>query len=401
MRALRFIQLFRMIFGPVEKLDPRKIESMGLLAVKIAQMYAIRADLLGPEKTAKLNGFYEEASPMPAGEFLATVKREAPASFWQDLDHLEESPLAVASLGQVHRGRLKDGTEIVVKVLRQDHAAEFQRDVAAVRLLAKTSLFFYPPLQRLADPLGTLETIRRTTVTEMNLLAEADGTEEMKRLRDLGIGSLPHLQKLAFPHIYREYSNARFLVSEFVAAPTVRRLLKAGTFAYEHLLLLFRIHGYYLFFQGKFHGDFHPGNVFYDGEKFWFIDNANVETVPQEFSRGLLRFMVALGEKRYDDAARAIESLGVKPLQNPAGFRDAFAQLYANFGNKPVGEESLTMQMMQTIRMAVEKGLQFPEGAFPIIKSLMYLDGMAISCAPDKFLLEDVAKYAADFTSAP
>jgi ubiquinone biosynthesis protein len=55
------------------------------------------------------------------------------------------------------------------------------------------------------------------------------------------------------------------------------------------------------------------------------------------------------------------------------------------------------MQMMNTIRMAVEEGLQFPEGAFPIIKSLMYLDGMAISCAPDKFLLEDVATYAKDF----
>ncbi len=400
MRALRFIQLFRMIFGPVEKLDPRKIESMGLLAVKIAQMYAIRADLLGPEKTAKLNGFYEEASPMAPGGFLATAKREAPARFWQDLDHLEDTPLAVASLGQVHRGRLKDGTEIVVKVLRQDHAAEFQRDVAAVRLLAKTSLFFYPPLQRLADPLGTLETIRRTTVTEMNLLAEADGTDEMKRLRDEGAATLPHLKQLAFPHIYREYSNERFLVSEFVAAPTLRKLFKARAFSYEDLLLLFRIHGYYLFFQGKFHGDFHPGNVFYDGSTFWFIDNANVETVPQQFSRGLLRFMVALGEKRYDDAARAIESLGVKPLQKPSDFRNAFAQLYANFGNKPVGEESLTVQMMQTIRMAVEKGLQFPEGAFPIIKSLMYLDGMAISCAPEKFLLEDVAKYAADFESA-
>jgi ubiquinone biosynthesis protein len=62
-----------------------------------------------------------------------------------------------------------------------------------------------------------------------------------------------------------------------------------------------------------------------------------------------------------------------------------------------VGEESLTMQMMNTIRMAVEEGLQFPEGAFPIIKSLMYLDGMAIACAPEKFLLEDVATYAKDF----
>lgn len=401
MRALRFIQLFRMIFGPVDKLDPKKIESMGLLAVKIAQMYAIRADLLGPEKTAKLNGFYEEATPMAAGEFLAEVKREAPPAFWENLDHLEEAPLAVASLGQVHRGRLKDGTEIVVKVLRKDHAAEFQRDVVAVKLLAKTSLFFYPPLQRLADPLGTLETIRRTTVTEMDLLAEASGTDEMIRLRDLGIATLPHLKLLSFPRIYREFSTSSFLVSEFVAAPTVRKLLKAKEFTYDNLLLLFRIHGYFLFFQGQFHGDFHPGNVFYDGQQFWFIDNANVETVPREFSRGLLAFMVALGEKRYDDAARAIEALSVKPLPQPQKFRDAFAKLYANFGNKPVGEESLTMQMMQTIRMAVEEGLQFPEGAFPIIKSLMYLDGMAISCAPEKFLLEDVASYAKDFVESP
>jgi ubiquinone biosynthesis protein len=336
---------------------------------------------------------------MPAGEFLAEVKREAPSAFWEHLDHLEEAPLAVASLGQVHRGRLKDGTEIVVKVLRKDHAAEFQRDVAAVKVLAKTSLFFYPPLQRLADPLGTLETIRRTTVTEMDLLAEASGTDEMIRLRDLGIDSLPHLKLLAFPRIYREFSTSSILVSEFVAAPTVRKLLKSKEFTYENLLLLFRIHGYFLFFQGQFHGDFHPGNVFYDGQRFWFIDNANVETVPREFSRGLLAFMVALGEKRYDDAARAIEALSVRPLPQPQKFRDAFAKLYQNFGNKPVGEESLTMQMMQTIRMAVEEGLQFPEGAFPIIKSLMYLDGMAISCAPEKFLLEDVATYAKDFVT--
>jgi ubiquinone biosynthesis protein len=53
--------------------------------------------------------------------------------------------------------------------------------------------------------------------------------------------------------------------------------------------------------------------------------------------------------------------------------------------------------MMKTIRMAVEEGLQFPEGSFPVIKSLMYLDGMALACAPDKFLLDDVAQYAADF----
>jgi ubiquinone biosynthesis protein len=72
--------------------------------------------------------------------------------------------------------------------------------------------------------------------------------------------------------------------------------------------------------------------------------------------------------------------------------------LYDGFGGKPVGEQSLTTQMMRTVRMAVERGLEFPEGAFPVIKSLMYLDGMALSAAPDRVLLEDVAAFAGDFS---
>jgi ubiquinone biosynthesis protein len=161
--------------------------------------------------------------------------------------------------------------------------------------------------------------------------------------------------------------------------------------------MLFRIHGYFLFFQGEFHGDFHPGNIFFDGENFLFIDNANVEKVPVAFSRGLLDFMVCLGKKDYTNAARAIEALSVKTLPSPEKFRRKFDELYAEFGQRRIGEQSLTTQMMKTIRMAVEEGLQFPEGSFPVIKSLMYLDGMALACAPDKFLLDDVAQYAADF----
>jgi ubiquinone biosynthesis protein len=87
----------------------------------------------------------------------------------------------------------------------------------------------------------------------------------------------------------------------------------------------------------------------------------------------------------------------VKTLPSPEKFRRKFDELYAEFGQRRIGEQSLTTQMMKTIRMAVEEGLQFPEGSFPVIKSLMYLDGMALACAPDKFLLDDVAQYAADF----
>lgn len=398
MRWWRFVKLFRMIFGPVEKLDTGEIEAMGLLAVKIAQMYAIRADLLGPEKSKLLGRLYEQATPMAAGEFLATVKREAPAALIEALEKVEEEPLAVASLGQVHRGRLKDGSEVVLKVLRANHAEQFSKDVRILRVMAGISCFFYPPLKRLADPVGTLETIRRTTEREMDLTAEGEGTAELMRLRDEGLARLPHLRQLHFPKVYDEFTTPRLLVSEFVKAPTVRRLLSEGRLSYESLLLLFRIHGYFLFFRGEFHGDFHPGNVCLEGDQVWFIDNANVERVPVAFCRGLLDFMVCLGKRDNDGAARAIESLGLEPLPDPEPFRRAFANLYDGFGGKPVGEQSLTTQMMRTVRMAVERGLEFPEGAFPVIKSLMYLDGMALSAAPDRVLLEDVAAFAGDFS---
>jgi ubiquinone biosynthesis protein len=399
-RAWRFVRLFARIFGPSEKLDVAEIEAMGLLAVKIAQMYAVRGDLLGPEKTAKLAKLYEQAAPMPPGEFRRAFEREAPVELKAALEHLDDDPLAVASLGQVHRARLKDGREVIVKLLRSDHAATFFRDAESLRRLARLALFFYPPLQRLADPLGTVDAIVRTTRTEMDLSAEARGGDELARLRDEGQGRLPHLGRLRFPEVHREFALPGILVADYVGAPSVRTLLEKGEFSYGSLLLLFRIHGYFLFHRGRFHGDFHPGNLHHDGTDFWFIDNANVERVDVRFSRGLLAFMCRLGEGDAAGAARAIEALALSPLADPGPFRKRFADLYAGFGGRPVGEQSLTTQMMRTIRMAVESGLEFPRGAFPVIKSLMYLDGMALACAPDQVLLDDVVKFAGDFESS-
>lgn len=397
-RAWRFITLFRRLFGPVEKLDTAEIESMGLLAVKIAQMYAIRGDLLGPEKTDKLAHLYEQATPMPEGRFMEVFEEEAPDALRDALDHLDGEPLAVASLGQVHRGRLKDGTEVIVKVLRADHAADFRSDVRAVRFLARLALFFYPPLERLADPLGTLENIVKMTETEMDLTAEVSGTERLRELRDQGKDRLPHLSDLDFPKVFEDFTTPGIMVSEWIEAPSVRSLLEEEKFTYESLLKLFRIHGWFLFGLGEFHGDFHPGNIHFADGRFWFIDNANVEKADRRFTRGLLDFMVQLGHGDHQAAARALESLSLEPLPDPDTFRRRFAKLYNDFGGRPIGEQSLTNQMMRTIRMAVECGMEFPNGAFPVIKTLMYLDGMALACAPEKTLLDDVAEFAGELS---
>ena len=117
----------------------------------------------------------------------------------------------------------------------------------------------------------------------------------------------------------------------------------------------------------------------------------------RRFSQGLLSFMVHLCTGDHHSSEGALQSLALEPLPDPSEFERRFGELYRDFGGRPIGEQSLTRQMMRTIRMAVECGMTFPKGAFPVIKSLMYLDGMALACAPERVLLDDVARFAGDF----
>ncbi|HVY71327.1 MAG TPA: hypothetical protein VHH73_15450, partial [Verrucomicrobiae bacterium] len=187
--------------------------------------------------------------------------------------------------------------------------------------------------------------------------------------------------------------------SEFIEGQTLAGLLDRGALPYDVLLELFRIHGYFLFVRGEFHGDLHPGNVIWRDGHFWFLDNANIETVPPVFARALFDMMVALGEGNLPRAAQRLVDVSTTPLtaKQHAAFKSDFSALYRDFAGRSVGDISLTRQMMETVKAAVRCGLTFPRGAFPLIKSLMYLDGMVLRCDPRAVLLRDVARFADDF----
>lgn len=402
MSPLDFIKLFRTILSPRATVDAAAIERMGLLAVKIAQMYAVRSDLLGTAKCNELSRLLQNTSPLTSGEFTKRWNEVAPPDFLNEIDHLEKEPLAAASLGQVHQANLTDGREVVIKLAKRETREAFLRDVAKFRAMLKVSLFFYRKLERLADPMDALETVERQTLREMDFTAEIVGAERLAVLAAEQVDRLPHLRMLGFPEYFREWSNERFLVSSFLEGKTLAAWLDTGGLPYEALLDLFRIHGYFLFVRGEFHGDLHPGNVIWHEGKFQFLDNANIETVPPQFARGIFRMMVLLGEGDLPRAADQLAGLSLQPLSAKAlaNFRSRFAALYQDFSGKTVAERSLTDQMMETVKLAVHSGITFPRGAFPLIKSLMYLDGMVLRTAPHAKLLKDVARFAGDFPGA-
>lgn len=385
MNSFQFIRLIWMIYGKGQ-IDLVKIQKMGLLAVKIGQVHALRLDFLPLEKCQKLAELYRKTIPISSESVLEQIDKSP-------FKKIEKKALASASVGQVHRAELKDGTQVVIKVIKNNFKEKFTKDVKSVKRLFKWILFFYPKLRKVFDPIGVLEHIEEYTLQELNLLNEIQGHETLKNIYEKYKKSYD-LSRLAFPKIYKELSTENVMVSEFIPGKTFDEILD-NKLEYKVLLELFNIHGFYLFQVGTFHGDIHAGNLMYYKNKIYFVDTGAIGHASKKLRIGLFNFLKNLSTANYDEAAKDLNKMANKRLDKTQfkAFYAEFRTLYADFFKKTVSEVSLTRKMMETIKLAVNSGMEFEKGMFSIIKSMMFLDGMVIRNNPNAILLKDMKKY--------
>jgi len=389
MNVLSFLKLIRMIYGN-KKADAGKIQEMGLLAVKIGQVHALRVDFLNEETCIELSKLYRANIPIKSEQVLKNVDR---AKFsW-----IDETPLASASVSQVYRARLLTGEEVVIKIVKSDFKRTFERDVTTVKRLFRFVIFFYPKLARVFDPIGILEHIEDYTLRELNLLHEIEGHDILREIYDKNKGTFD-LSSLKFPKIYRALSSEHAMVSEYIPGKTFDEILDHDM-DYSELLLLFKIHGFFMFNVGTFHGDIHPGNLMLYGDKICFVDTGAIGHVSKKLSSGLLGFFDALSVYDYDLCATRLNEMAEKGISGKTfeKFRVKFKVLYSDFKGRSVKEVSLTRKMMETIKLGVNSGMGFEKGMFSIIKSLMFLDGMVLRCNPNAVLLEDMRQFLGEF----
>ncbi|MBN1398139.1 MAG: AarF/ABC1/UbiB kinase family protein [Bacteroidetes bacterium] len=389
MNIFSFLKLIRMIYGN-KKPDAERIQQMGLLAVKIGQVHALRIDFLSEETCVELSKLYRANVPIKLEDTLKRIDRTK-------FSWIDEKPLASASVGQVYKARLASGEEVVVKIIKSDFKKKFEKDVVSVKRFFRFIIFFYPKLARVFDPIGILEHIEEYTLRELNLLNEIEGHEILKEIYDRNKDSYD-LSALKFPKIYKELSSENIMISEYIPGHTFDEILDKGM-EYSKLLLLFKIHGFFLFNIGTFHGDIHPGNLMLAANNIYFIDTGAIGHVSKRLSSGLLNFFEALSDYDYDLCSKRLNEMAEKGItgEKYEKFRLKFNTLYADFKGKSVKEVSLTKKMMETIKLGVNSGMGFEKGMFSIIKSLMFLDGMVLRCNPDALLFKDMKQFIYEF----
>ena len=179
---LTFFRFMRQILRK-KPADLDWIQRQGLIAVKLAQIFALRPDLLGVEKCRQLQQLYQHAASIESENLHETIASKAPAGFADAFDFIDDEPLAAASVGQVHRGRLKTGEEVVIKFIKQANAVEFKKEVVRMRRWLRIFLIFAPKLRKVGNPMALINHVADYTLRELDLRNEIKGADELKEIQ--------------------------------------------------------------------------------------------------------------------------------------------------------------------------------------------------------------------------
>lgn len=398
MTNFQFILLIKNIYGKTLP-DLDKIQKMGLLATKIAQHYALRIDFLDEKVCTHLSRLYQNTTTISENKLSLIIEKNLSLNFMNNFTDFDRNPIASASIGQVHKGVLKNGDKVVIKIVKENFRESFLKDLAGLKKFLKVVLFFYPKLKRVFNPIEILNYIEEYTLEELDLLNEIKGQKMLYEIYKENRNNYD-LSTLEFHKIYSNLSNENILVSEEIEGETFKTLIDKKELSYENLLKLFHIHGFYIFKIGIFHGDIHPGNIFlYSNGKIGFVDTGAISKVKDNLKIGLYNFFKSLAYYDFAMCAYHLNQMSQIRLSEEKYriFLEKFLLLYSDFENATVSEVSLTKRMMETIKLGVLNGMKFEEGMFGIIKSLMYLDGMVLSVNPNAVLVKDMRNFIKEF----
>ena len=241
------------------------LEELGPTYVKLGQIMSLHSDVLPQRYCDELMKLTSEVTPMPFSEVEEVINRSYREDWRNIFASIEHNTLGSASIAQVHKARLLDGRDVIVKVERKGIYDTMARDIG----LLKRAVGILPPiggLKNVVDLEMVLDELWSTAQEEMDFLKEAANMEEFAR-NNQGINYI------RCPKLYHEYTTSRVLVMEYIGGCPVddkNKLLAEGYDLGEIGRKLVNNYIKQVMEDGFFHADPHPGNVkVMDGKIVW------------------------------------------------------------------------------------------------------------------------------------
>lgn len=233
------------------------LQALGPTYIKLGQALSTRADLVGEDIAEDLSELQDRLPPFPTAIAKATVEEQLEAPLFELFSHFEETPVAAASIAQVHFAVTKSGEEVAVKVLRPGVEEAFERDIELFLWLAQLVERRLPKFRRL-KPLAAIDTFANTVRIETDLRFEAAAADELRE-------NSKNDPDFYVPRIEWNLTARRVLTTERIkgfSAGDVEGMRAAGIDPNLTMEKAARAFFNQVFRDGFFHADMHPGNLF-------------------------------------------------------------------------------------------------------------------------------------------
>ena len=387
---------------------------LGGVMIKVGQFLSARLDVLPPEITDELSGLQDEVPPVDFEPIRLQTELELGSSLSKIFLTFEESPLAAASLGQVHRAELNPQeaetlgyNRVVVKILRPHIEQVVEVDMSALRVVGGW-LKRYRPVSDRANVPAIIEEFAATLQEELDYLSEGKNAEAFA-------ANFKGDESVYVPRVVWNHTSRRVLTLEDVSAIKItdyEAISAAGINRAEVAQTLFKSYLKQIFDDGFFHADPHPGNIFVtplpektkDGStafKLTFVDFGMVGRMPDRLMEGLREAVISIGLQDSSRLVKAYQTLGVLlPSANLKLLEEAGAQLFDRFWGMNMNElrnidhTEMMKFGFQFRELMLNMPFQLPENLLLLGRTIGILSGICTGLHSEFNMWQEITPYA-------
>ena len=370
------------------------LERLGPTFIKLGQLLSTRADLLPPPYITALSRLQDDVEPVPFAEVERIVQTELGVRISKAFQIFDNEPLASASLGQVHRAVLRNGRPVAVKVQRPGIRDQVLDDLDALRELAEFA-DAHTAFGRRYGFAALLEEFRKSMMRELDYELEARNLDTLR-------ANLADYPRIDVPAPVADYTTSRVLTMDFVGGRKLTSLGPLAQLEVDGNELADQLIGAYLkqiLVDGFFHADPHPGNVFLtDRGDIALIDLGMVGRVPAHMQEQLLKLLLAIGDGRGEDAAKALQDLAERSEADldETVFRRAVGEIVAETQGAELADIRAGMIVVQLSKIAADNGLRTPPELAMLGRALIALDEVTRTLDPSYDPNEAIRRQAAE-----
>jgi len=364
-------------------------EELGPTFIKLSQLLSTRVDMFPPEWIAEFEKLLDSAPPVPFEKLLPTLEKALGQSPFEMFRELQTEASGSASIAQVHRATLLDGTEVVLKICRPDIRPKIEADLRILHHIAALIESEMPEARRY-QPLQIVKEFGRSLLRELDLSLEARSQERFRE-------SFANDPNIVIPRIYWEWTSQYLNVQQYVtgiagndlaaidAAGLDRKLLaQRGADAVLKMVLI----------DGFFHADPHPGNVFYLADnRLVLLDFGMVGRLSDQRRNEIVDLLVALAQHDEQGMLEVLlEWTEDSDVDEARLYRDV-SELAADYEFRPLKDIRLGELLVAVTAIMRAHSIVMPSDLTLLFKTLITLEGLGLKLDPDFHMTDQVEPF--------